>query len=300
MPDWVEVPLDCDAKKMFDPGLERKTRNTVPEASLKGVQRFLTHFNGSRPFAVYIFDSSVWVYAEQENTFDPYTDTDDDDTSTFEYHHRLVAKFSPLEIMVGCSLLNGMTAWSGGHGEDFNGNSILLRLHDLEYVFIGDYIMSFTALSKIVSYVSPVGNNDIPYPYAVDEHDRYYLMDSLVVLHKFQMDEKWDDPVSWFYSVDDFIVSNHINIRDASFGGFVGYSTIDDETGIREDDSIVRFTTEPVEHYRKYELPYVPELIREDGSRVACTEEMFVSLMHQFMDMYGITVMDSRQLIGRS
>jgi len=68
-----------------------------------------------------------------------------------------------------------MTEFSGGYCSEFDGNTILLHIKNNEYVHIYDIIISFTSNSKIIQYVSPVGNNDVPYPYAVDEHNNYYF-----------------------------------------------------------------------------------------------------------------------------
>jgi hypothetical protein len=85
------------------------------------------------------------------------------------FHH-------PKDIFVGKSPLNEMTQFSGGHGRKWNGNSILLHLSGLKYVFIGMTIQQFEAKSPIVKYVSPVGNNGVPYPFAIDEEKRFYFM----------------------------------------------------------------------------------------------------------------------------
>ena len=61
-----------------------------------------------------------------------------------------------------------MTEFSGGHGPAFDGNSLLLKNPDGKYVYVGYLIFEFTPLADIVEFVSPVGNNDVPYPYAID------------------------------------------------------------------------------------------------------------------------------------
>ena len=54
-------------------------------------------------------------------------------------------------------------------GASFDGNSMLLHLEGMKYVFVGVLVFSFTSTSRITKYASLVGNNDVPYPWAIDE-----------------------------------------------------------------------------------------------------------------------------------
>ena len=64
----------------------------------------------------------------------------------------------------------------------FDRNTILLQMNDTTYIYIGCKIMSFNTNYQIISYNSPVGNNDVPYPYAVDSQNNYYLMIEDIIL----------------------------------------------------------------------------------------------------------------------
>ena len=64
-----------------------------------------------------------------------------------------------------------MTEYSGGYGDEFDGNSILVHISENKYVYIGSSIYSFESQAKIIRYISPVGNSDVPYPYAIDEKE---------------------------------------------------------------------------------------------------------------------------------
>ena len=57
----------------------------------------------------------------------------------------------------------------------FDGSTVLLHLKNLDYLFIDAEIYEFTALSKIVSFISCEGNADVPYAHAVDEYNNIYL-----------------------------------------------------------------------------------------------------------------------------
>jgi hypothetical protein len=60
------------------------------------------------------------------------------------------------------------------------GNSILLQTATNRYVFIGDCVYEFSLQEgdSVVTYVSPVGNNDVPYPYIIGEKFTYLLLGS--------------------------------------------------------------------------------------------------------------------------
>lgn len=115
------------------------------------------HDNGGRPFRVVIDKSNVKIFNNET------------DELLHEYH--LVK-----QIFIGTSPLNEMTEFSGGHGPDFDGNSILLNLLGNVYVYIGPEILMFMTNSPVVNYSSPVGNNDVPYPFAVCENKEVILL----------------------------------------------------------------------------------------------------------------------------
>jgi len=75
----------------------------------------------------------------------------------------------------------------GETGSYYDGNSILVEFNNdhesdiWKYVFIGSEIFSFES-KKITKFVSNIGNNDVPYPYAIDVDNNYYLMLDYVII----------------------------------------------------------------------------------------------------------------------
>lgn len=57
------------------------------------------------------------------------------------------------------------------------GNTILLKVSPTKYIYVGNTLFSFNTVKDdiIVRYYSPVGDNIIPYPYAVGKKFVYYL-----------------------------------------------------------------------------------------------------------------------------
>jgi hypothetical protein len=57
-------------------------------------------------------------------------------------------------------------------------NSLLLQMDDLSYVYIGGHMVyQFTTPNneEIVSFISPFGNNGVPYPYAMTSQHLFFL-----------------------------------------------------------------------------------------------------------------------------
>ena len=127
--------------------------------------------NGGRPFKVDIDDKNVTIYKEKIQN---------------KYYKKPLMIFENVEkIFIGKSPLNAMTKKCNTYSKKFDGNSILLNIKDNIYVFIGWDIYQFKSLSKINTFVSPVGPSAVPYPYAIDNKKRYYLMlDDIIINNK--------------------------------------------------------------------------------------------------------------------
>lgn len=84
------------------------------------------------------------------------------------------------------------------YGEKGIGNTILLE-KDNQCIHIGNEgIFKFVVDTKIVKFVSEIGNSDVPYPYAIDENDNYYLLIENTKLSNVPEEHK-DDPYGYYY-----------------------------------------------------------------------------------------------------
>lgn len=140
---------------------------------------YYIHDNGGRPFKIVVRGGKVSVYARN-----------DDDIMADSYNLTPLVKFNAAKTFVGKSVRNVMTEFGNGFGDQFKGNTLLLLLKDADvnpgakpkYVFIGESIFSFTTRKPIQSYYSPVGNNDSPYPFAIDTDKNIYLLWNKVIM----------------------------------------------------------------------------------------------------------------------
>ena len=163
---WVRERICDPTAKMFVPG------ESVIEKH-KGFAMYETLDNGGIGFLVFIgkdendIMDSVYVYGRTRDVIprEMYM-SDDYEYTIFE---TLIKKYNPSEIFIGKSPFNKMTGFSGGHGDKWDGNSILMRIgteNEFKYVHIGTNVFEFTTDEVINKYVSSVGNNCVPYPYA--------------------------------------------------------------------------------------------------------------------------------------
>lgn len=134
------------------------------------MQTYDTHDNGGRAFRVKITDNR-------------------DGTKHLTVRQIMTRRSRPLfqidseRVFVGESTPNNMTHALGTDKQEFDGNSILVKLSEKNtYLHIGRSLLTFRTKSPVVRYESPLGNNDVPYPYAVDEQGNYYLVIENVVL----------------------------------------------------------------------------------------------------------------------
>ena len=185
------------------------------------LKTYYTHDNGSRPFKVVIDNKKVYIYKYKK--YDEDSDTTLYSEKSIKYEKKNLFKCK--NIFIAKSPKNPRTIFSGGYGAKFTGNSILLQITKNKYVFIGHIIFSFTSKSKIKKFVSPVGNSDVPYPYAIDIDGRYYLMIENVIIDKIKNIKKYDsDPYDFYYenailtNVQYPTESNILNIKEFYIG----------------------------------------------------------------------------------
>lgn len=153
------------------------------------MRTYYTHDNGSRPFKVMIESETATIYKRIEN--------DDDD---IKYEKKPIIKFKFMKIFIGKSHDCKTTRKSGGNGKMFDGNSILLKLTAKKYVFIGERIIEFMYDDPIVKFYSPVGNSDVPYPYAFDKDGNCLFILEMTRYDNIKYDTKlFDTPVDFIY-----------------------------------------------------------------------------------------------------
>lgn len=129
------------------------------------------HDNYGRPFKVKIYSDHIKIY-----------ELDHESKKTKYLPFMGISEYE--KVFIGKSPLNEMTEFSGGHGSDFDGNTILIKLSAHEYIFVGGKICQFKTADEIVEYMSHVGNSDVPYPYAVGKNKTYLMIEDVYLNNK--------------------------------------------------------------------------------------------------------------------
>lgn len=153
------------------------------------MRSYFIHDNGGRPFRVDVAIPNVQLFVQDVHGSSP---------GHTLYQPEPRRTWTNVEkVWVGKSPLTRITSFSGGHGPKFDGNTLLLQQPNQQYVFIGTTVKAFATRHPIVQYVSEVGNNDVSYPYAVDQTKHYYLLIEDVILCK--VPPRTEDVYGWYY-----------------------------------------------------------------------------------------------------
>lgn len=142
-------------------------------------KNYYIHDNGGRPFRVSVNQNEINIYKK--------------------IPHPEEIKYSN-EPFVTFSKFSGY--WEGYDTSlyKYTGNSILIKLDDHHYVYVGWEIYQFSTSDTIIDFISPVGNNDVPYSFAYGEKNLY-----LLTLKKFVSRKEIDiDPYNASYIYDAF------------------------------------------------------------------------------------------------
>ena len=196
-------------------GRQRQSNKPSPSPSAEAEAEHRTVFiteNGGTPFMVEIFFGHtciVKVYVvKNEDEDEAYNSvlkrTDPMFKSQFQHWRTFKAKRvlvgmdpdeSKQQGVIGRFLRFKKPWWHGG-------NSVLLEIAHSTYVFVGETIYTFKTETEdtIVEYSSPMGNNSVPYPFAVGKNNTYLMIEHTFIPNNIRIDGM--DPYDQFYNVD--------------------------------------------------------------------------------------------------
>ena len=143
------------------------------------------HDNGGRPFVVHVYPGFIEIYRQKYIGDYPIT---------YEVPDKKVLETSYQQIWIGDNDLEDPYFPKKGN---YPGNSILVQIHNTSYIYIGSSIYSFSIEDSIQNYYSPVGNSDVPYPYAIGQNRTYFMLDKKSLPN--EMLDKTKDGYEQFY-----------------------------------------------------------------------------------------------------
>jgi hypothetical protein len=178
--------------KLFAPKKNfEQNKRIVPkydtETIVKEPCKYLIHDNGGRPFEVCLTNKQFSVYKQSQTT----QSGKDLTVYTDPYDKVVIKPTSYKRVFVGkCP----------DYGKRFDGNSILVHVKANDYIYIGSVIYKIT-LDKdtIIGYKSPVGNSDVPYPYAYGSNKTYLFLEKAYIPNDILNNK---DPYQHYYDLD--------------------------------------------------------------------------------------------------
>jgi len=198
------IPRSSPVKKISSPrrkiGLSPKRSPGRKSLSPSRKKTYLIVDNGARPFVVDVYGSRAEIYHQKYN----------DDREEWE-RDKKVYETPFVKIFIGDNDLKDKFYATKGQ---FPGSSILLELGQGKYIYVGDAIYSFETRNheKITKYYSPVGNSQVPYPYAVGENNTYFMLDKKSLPNSF------------------------LDLKKDAYGQFYGH-TVEDKENFKKIDS---------------------------------------------------------------
>ena len=153
-------------------------------------KRYEIHDNGGVPFVVFISGSTATIF---KHVYDEATDS--------RCLGKEVLKVSFKKYWPG-SNDQTLEDYEPNNAKD-RGNSILLDLGKGKYMFIGWNVYTFEVEKgdEILNYYSPIGNNDVPYPYAIGKTYTYLMIEHVSIAN--ELLTKGEDPYSHYYGHTD-------------------------------------------------------------------------------------------------
>lgn len=149
----------------------------------KGYKSYVTIFNGSRCFVVYVNKSlnRVKIYKIPDNV-SFVVDSDDYNSQYNKWQYiELVKDYKNLlNVFIGKSPKTiDNKCCKSSFGSHLNGNNILIQKTSTTYILISTNLHSFTSKSQIHTFVSPMENNEVPCPYAINDKYLFYFSNML-------------------------------------------------------------------------------------------------------------------------
>lgn len=174
-----------------------------PPKNTGKTQIYYTHDNGGRPFKVVIRklggSREIDIYVARYPEFK--LNKKYDYPSYYQFN-RTYQVPSGNKIFIGDDPEN-IYGSRADQLKEWLGNSILAELSEGRYLFIGESVYEFrTANGKsgITLFRSPVGNNDVPYPFAMDDEYVYLLIENFrVAKNHNDLEQKPFDPYTQYY-----------------------------------------------------------------------------------------------------
>jgi len=170
---------------------KNSTSSTPYIPSSQSYKTYLTHNNYLRPYMIKVYNNikKIQVYKkqsltnnnqQQKNNTHKHINNNNPYTKNISRYTQLVKTYKVDKLYIGKPIINDNAYKYYKTKNKANafgkGNSILAKIGNNKYVFIGECVYEFTTTEPILEYYSPIGRNDVPYPVAISKNYVYYLI----------------------------------------------------------------------------------------------------------------------------
>jgi len=175
---WIKYELDKKVIEKDFCGSKKKLTKNNPIFKSINHSGYEIYFPGQHydfPLAVYIKNKNnpIYVYKIPGYDSDRYFEENGYDwKNNYKYiwaYIQLIIKIIPQEIFIGKSEYTSLDKYCVGY-------SILIKIDNNKYIFIGFNIYTFTSKNKIIKYVSKYCDWDENISCAIDIDNNYYLL----------------------------------------------------------------------------------------------------------------------------
>ncbi len=124
-------------------------------------------FNGGTPYRVDVDNDTLTIFKNSTNSAD----------ALHDYFRPITSLLMSVHSYSLYPTLNNPTAYDPSRYVFIENNTLLIYMGNGKYMHIGSKVYTFTTINKekIQSYYSPIGNSDVPQPYALGEYNTYLL-----------------------------------------------------------------------------------------------------------------------------
>jgi hypothetical protein len=238
--------------------------------------QYLVHYNGGFPYKVVKDSKGIKIFKYVKLT----------ENKDIIYSDKPIYETKSTKIFVGKSVINKMTKFSGAmDNKSFDGNTILIDEGDNKYIFVGYCLFSFVSLDKITQYYSPVGNNLVPYPYAVDKKNNVYLLfEDLIILGGVPKNllKLYDEPYDYYYNL---FITHEKPEKVPIFSSGVNKFYIGSKR------STLPLQLSPGKSFDEYKLKLYAQI---DNKKELLTREKYISLMKKCLKLFYLSKLKKR------
>lgn len=140
----------------------------------KTVKKYDTIDNGARPFRVIITKNKIIIF-KLEYLY-----------SKSKERYYINETIKPIVIKKYKNVFIGKNIKKYSYySSPFTGNTILVEIKAKTYLYVGEAIKLFHFEEPIIKYVSIMGNNDVPYPFALTKNYAILLIEDIILERNF-------------------------------------------------------------------------------------------------------------------